>query len=512
MKIIVQRILNLNDLERIIYGKSDLSNIVNIEVSDGYAEVTQLIDNKLVTNEIPNKTWILSNYKLKPDMIRLKGDLHYKWGKQFDNKEDFYHFKRVFKYSDLFTVNTPSENCMINKGMTYYKGLDIPEVPVLSFDLETTSLKHNENAKILLISNTYRDAKGIVKKLFAYDDYASQADMLITWCRWVVKINPMVVLGHNLNGFDIPYLLYIAEQEGIELLLGRDGSPLTQSKFESKYRVDGTKDLHYHKHKIYGREIIDTLFLAYKYDIGRKYESYGLKNIIKQEGLEKANRTFYDASTIRFNYQDPKQWDLIKRYCIDDSDDSLALWDLMVPPFFYLARSIPKSFQAIIESASGSQLNSIMLRSYLQDAHSLPQTSEAQPFEGAVSDGFPGIYSNVFKIDVASLYPNIMLQYEIYDKEKDPQKNLLKILKSFTDERLKNKKLAKETNDLKFKHLEQSQKIVINSVYGFLGSRGLLFNSPSNAALVTSHGRDIIKKTVLWATGKEYIERVEEND
>lgn len=493
------------DTNKIVFGKDNTQFIVNIEVQDGYAEITQLIDGKTIVSQISNKTWILSDHKLKPDMIRLKGDLHYKWGKQFSSGEDFYHFKRVFKYHDLFSVNNLVENCMINKGMTYYKGLDIPEISVLSFDLETTSLKNTLDAKILLISNTYRDrCKGVVKRLFAYDEFKCQGDMLIAWCNWVREMNPVILLGHNINSFDLNYLLNIAKREGIDLSLGRDKSPLTQSKYESKYRVDGTKDLHYHKHKVYGREIVDTLFLAYKYDIGRKYESYGLKNIIKQEGLEKANRTFYDASQIRFDYKDKVKWDLIKRYCVDDSDDSLALWDLMVPPFFYLARSIPKSFQAIIESASGSQLNSIMLRSYLQDAHSLPQASEAQPFEGAISFGNPNIYNNCWKVDVVGLYPSIMLQYEIYDKEKDPNQNMLKILKSFTDERIKNKKLAKETGDKKYFHLEQSQKIIVNSLYGFLGSQGLLFNSPKNASLVTKHGREIIKKTILWASGRVY--------
>lgn len=493
------------ETNRIIFGKDNTDKIVNIEVSDNTVELTRLIDGKLETEVRPNKLWILSTRNIENSMVRLKGDLPYKFGKQFNSFESFYNFKKKYHKYDLFTINNPAENCMVNKGITYFKGLTLFDIPVLSFDLETTTLKHTNESKILLISNTYRNGEHIIKKLFAYDEYKSQGDMIVAWCDWVRQMDPVIMLFHNGNGFDLPYLEYIADQEGISLNLGRDGSSLKTNQYESKYRIDGSKDLHYKKHKIFGREIIDTLFLAYKYDIGRRYESYGLKPIIKAEGLEKPNRTFYDSSLIRHNYKDPIEWEKIKLYCIDDSDDALALFDLMAPPFFYLATSVPKTFQALIESASGSQLNSMMIRSYLQDAHSLPRTSEAVEFEGAISNGYPGLYSNVLKIDVKSMYPNIMLQYNIYDKQKDPNRNMLAMLSYFTDERIKNKKLAKETGDKKYSHLEQSGKIFINSTYGFLGASGLLFNGPKEAALVTKYGRDIIKKTILWATGKEYL-------
>jgi DNA polymerase elongation subunit (family B) len=41
-------------------------------------------------------------------------------------------------------------------------------------------------------------------------------------------------------------------------------------------------------------------------------------------------------------------------------------------------------------------------------------------------------------------------------------------------------------------------------MYGFLGAPGLNYNYPKGAAEVTSRGREILKKAVLWATGKEF--------
>ena len=145
-----------------------------------------------------------------------------------------------------------------------------------------------------------------------------------------------------------------------------------------------------------------------------------------------------------------------------------------------------------------------MLRAYLQQKHSVPKGSPAIDYEGAISVGNPGIYKNVFKVDVASLYPSIMIQYEVYDKDKDPNAYFLELVKTLTAERLKNKKLAKETGDKYYTNLEQSQKILINSAYGFLGATGLNFNSPLKAAFITEMGREILGKSMEWAKTHDF--------
>jgi DNA polymerase, archaea type len=177
------------------------------------------------------------------------------------------------------------------------------------------------------------------------------------------------------------------------------------------------------------------------------------------------------------------------------------MFDIMAPTFFYLNRSIPKKFQQMINEATGSQIDSFMIRAYLQEGYSQPKSSAKAEFEGAISMGLPGIYKNVRKIDVTSLYPSIMRQYKIYPKDKDPNQVFLKSLEYFTEERIKNKKLAKETGDKYYDDLQNSQKILINSMYGFMGASYLLYNYPKGAASVTRYGREILQKAVEWACG-----------
>jgi len=496
------------ETNRLVFGKNEIEKIVSIEPNDEFIELF-IEDNGSIRREfVANKYWILSSKQLRKDWVQLKGDLHYKWGRQFKTRDEFLQYRNVFKKDDIYSIFDSKESIMVKDGITYFKGMSLKDVSVLSFDLETTSLSPEDaDAKIILISLTYRQGKTnlITKRLFCFDDYASQGEMIEDFCSTVRTLDPSVIIGHNILGFDFPYLKGIAAKAGVELSLGRDESNAQFDNYESQFRKESNQFIKYNKCRIYGREIVDTLFLSIKHDTAsRKYISYGLKSIIKDEGLEKQDREFYDASLIRHNYTKPQEWEKIKRYCADDADDALALFDLMCAPFFYMTQSIPKSFQSVIESASGSQLNSIMVRSYLQEGHSIPRTSPQSEFEGAISEGNPGIYRNVHKVDVSSLYPSIILQYNVYDKTKDPNANFLNMVKSFTETRLNYKKLLKETGNAKYDALQGAFKILINSAYGFMGAPGLAFNSPQNAAFITKKGREILTTAIDWSKSNRF--------
>lgn len=499
----------------LIYGKDPTKNVVSIEAKDSSLELF-IEENGQIRSEVRNnRWWMLAPKAFDQGWKKLEGGLHYQYIKHYDSKAALYADKNKYRFADIYHIANEKEAAMIATGITYFKGMKVADVSRFHFDLETCGLIQASKHQIFAISTTFISRGATKKKLFSVDEYESEGVMLVAFCAYVRECNPSILTGFNIFGFDLPYLQICADNAEIDLDLGRDGSPLKFNKYESKFRKDGSQDYYYKQCHVYGREIVDMMFVAYHFDFARKYERYALKSIIKQEGLEKEGRVFYEASQIAKNWDNPIERAKIKAYCIDDSDDSESLYKLMISAYFYLTPHIPKSFQTINYSASGSQINSLLVRSYIQEGHSIPKADEAVRFEGATTDGYPGIYNNVFKVDVASLYPSIMLQYEISDKLKDTKGNFLKMVKFFTEQRLADKKKAKETGDRYYEELEQARKIIINSSYGLLGAAGLNFNFPSGAALVTQHGRDILKKAILWCTGKEYIEKVkddEEND
>jgi DNA polymerase I len=488
-------------MDKLIYGKSGKNGIVGLEVNDGTAEIfVQDSEGNVVSEFRPSRYWILADRDIDNSFVRLKGDLYYKYGTQFRTREEFTEMRGRWKNLNTFSIWNAEESAMVKDGYAYFQGLKHNEVSILSFDIETVGVTLDKRSYVILISNTYRDSKGnITRKLFSHDEYQSQQELIRSWCVWVRQMNPSIICGHNIFGFDLPYLQHCS---GYGLHLGRNESMVQFEDFESRFRKDGSQFIHYHKAKCYGRTFVDTMFLAIKYDVGRKYESYGLKAIIKHEGLERKDRQFYDAATIKDNFRIPAEMEKIREYAEHDADDALALYDLMAPPFFYMTQSIPKTYQEIMLGATGSQINAIMMRAYLQDGHSLPEADEAVDYQGAISIGEIGIYSACHKVDVASLYPSIMIQYEVFDEEKDPSKYFLTLVKLFTEKRLEYKKKAKE--DKYYDDLQGAYKIFINSCYGFLGTNGLLFNSPHAAAFITETGREVLQTSINWAKAKGY--------
>lgn len=507
----------MSEHNRLIYGKDTTENVVSLEVGDD--ETTLFVEKDGVVEEVirPNKYWLLSNRRLSSSFVKLKGSQHYQYGVQFDNRQDYYKARgKWYGSEDIYTISDPKEAYMLNFGVTYFKGMKYKDVSVLSFDIETTGLRHDDSAKLLLISNTYRRNGVITRKLFCYDDYSDEGEMLLAWCQWVNEMDPSLLIGHNIYSFDLCYMQFIADKYNVSLDIGRDGSSVKFARRDSKKRVDGSRDQAYRKVRIYGRETVDTMFLAINYDAAtKKYESYSLKKLIEHEGLEVKGRQFYDASQIRHNYKIPSEWKKIKTYCVHDSDDALALYDLMAPAYFYMTQSIPKSFQSMIESATGSQLNALLVRSYLQEAHSIPKATPLdENVRGGISFGVPGIYRNLIKWDLKAAYPSQVLRFKLYDPVKDPAANFYKMVEFFTLQRFDLKDQYKKTKDNYYKDMEQSNKIAINSAYGLTITQGLNFNCVEIGKKITSETRAVIDMALIWASGKDsdhYLKIVEKN-
>lgn len=487
----------------LIYGKNTMLGIVAVEVKNEELEVF-FFDGTV--KKFPCRKWILTPQKERATSERLEGFLHYKYLQWIEPKENVWGIK------DKFQIYNDKEAAMALHGITLFKGMKPSQLGVLGWDIESSGLSHDSESTVFIITNSFQKDGTIVKKHFREDEYENVGVMIEAWCDWVREINPDILVGHNVFGYDLPYLEYTASKFNVKLKLGRDNSAITFNSKSSEYRVDGSNTWTYNKSHVYGRHIIDGMFLAVKYDFGRKYPSWGLKPIAEAEGLVKEGRTFYDASKIRENWHDPVEREKIVAYAIDDSDDSLNLYNLMIPAYFYMCQSLPIPFEEMMQGATGKWMNSIVVRSYLQDKRSIPKPDERITVHGGISFGNPKLYKNVYKVDVTSLYPSCILTYGIYPEKKDPDQNFLKMVRFFTEERINNKQRFKQTKETKYDDLQNAQKIAINSSYGMLGTSGLQFNDFMAANEVTLKGRAVLRKAIYWASGKDVGEWFEGYD
>lgn len=492
--------------DKLLHGKSGHKRIVGLEVGDTHAEIfTQDNDGTVVSEFKPVRFWILSSKPLSKKFVKLKGNLHYQYGTQFAERSEWSKLRSIWRNEDIYTIWSGEESLMVKDGYCFYQDMKLSEVSLMSFDIETTGLDpRDKDAKVLLISTTYRNHAGtLTNKLFSYDDYENERELIDAFCSYVREKDPSLLIGHNVITYDFFYLDGRASVNGTSLKLGRDESNVQFDSYQSRFRLDGTRNLEYNNVKVYGREVCDTFFLSMSFDVSKSFESYALKPLVKQLGFEKEGRQYYDAGSIRNNYKNPVEWEKIKAYAEADAEDPIKLFDMMAPSYFYSCHNIPKPFSEILLSATGSKINSILVRAYLQDGHSIPKASEiTEKVEGGVSFGVPGIYDNVVKWDIKSCYPSQVLRFKMHDKEKDPEAYFYHLVKYFTERRFEYKAKAKETKDKYWIDMDATAKIFINSAYGTLCTNGLNFNSPANAAKITYESRKIIDTALKWLSGK----------
>lgn len=482
----------------LIYGKSTQLGVVAIEHLKDSSQLELFYSNG-TTRKFPYKPWMLFTEKVDTKCERLDGNLTYKYIRFLEPGEE----KNFWRYKNKsYQIWNQREAAMALHGITLFKGLKPENLGVLSFDIEAAGLEHSQESEVYLITNVFTKNGVRTAKHFRADHYSSQAELLDDWCSWVREVNPDVLTAWNGLGYDLPYLQFVAHKNGTKILLGRDNSEIEFNNKSSEYRVDGSTSWTYKKISIYGRNFVDGMFLAVKHDIQRKYPSWSLKAIAEFEKLKKPDRTLYDASKIRENWSIPEEREKIVAYGIDDAEDSINLYELMIAPYFYTGQSIPKPFQDMMFGATGGWINSVMVRAYLQEGHSIPKASELGYLKGGISFGVPGIYRNVIKADLKSAYPSQVLRFKLYDKVKDPKAYFYTMVKYFAENRFYYKKMEKETGDKHWEYLNASAKVFINSAYGSLSTNGLNFNSPELARKITYETRQAIIQAVEWASGK----------
>ena len=490
--------MNVLTEKQILLGKDSTEKIVNIEIVGNQAIVFQEDARGVFHFKKEFRPWVLSDEENDFYFEKLKGKNHYKYLKYFNDNQ--LYKEAIEENKNYWTIHNYQESFMINEGYTFYKGMKINDLSILSFDIETTGLLSNKDSKLLTISAIYKKGNIVEKKVFALDEYRTEKNVIIAWASWVFHKNPSCIIGYNLYNFDFPFIYKILEREKFSISIGRDESNLKKMNFDSRFRLNNGSLMKYNLYKIFGREIIDMYFVAQRFDQEKKYENYKLKEIAKQEGLNKKRRQYYDSSIIGEKWKIKEEREKIKKYCLDDSEETVKLFYKMIPSFFDFTHYVSLPFSQYINRSPTSIMNNMMIRSYLHNRYSLPnKTFIKEDFlKGGKNIGNPGLYANALKIDVSSLYMSIVKSYQLYDEKKDPLKVFITIVDSIINKRLEIKSQKKKDNSLKNK--DKMYKDFLNKgCYGFLATKGYLFNSPNLASEITERGRNILDKAINWS-------------
>jgi len=383
-----------------------------------------------------------------------------------------------------------------------------------------------------------------------YRVFWTEQEMLEDFVKWWVSNTPDIITGWNCNLYDIPYIC-----RRLERVLGdkwqKSLSPWNKVNMREVY-IQGRRNLAY---DILGVSILDYLDLYRKFTYTNQ-ESYRLEHIATVElGEGKLDHSEFE------NFKDfyTEHWQKFVEYNLKDVDlvhrleKKMKLLELAVT----MAYDAKVNFEDVY-----SQVRTwdTLIYNYLKERKiCVPPRQESKKddkYAGAyVKEPIPGLYDWVVSFDLNSLYPHLIMEYnispetlvptrypsisvdkilndeinidseycvaangaqyrkdihgflpqmmqKIYDERKIYKKKML-IAKS-QYEKTGNKALQADISA--FNNIQMARKIQLNSAYGAIGNQYFRYFNIANAEAITLSGQ----LSIRWIENKmnSYINKI----
>ena len=493
------------ELGRVIFGADPTEGIVAVEADAEEVTVYRRTADGVAAEREELRPWLVSVEQADlPDAewTALAGE-GYASLAEFPRWSDFLDGRQrlLDAGTDHFAYLDRLRQYLTRSGKTLFKGMSLADLRRLQLDIETTGLSPQDpEARIILValgdSTGWRDALE-----------GEEADVLLRLAELIRSRDPDVIEGHNIFGFDLPFLAARAEKCGAALDWGRDGSLL---RFGRRRRCTmGARSRPFVPAYVHGRHVIDTMLALQRFDAqAAELESYGLKAASEQLGLSEPDRERVDQTDMAAEWErDP---DRVRRYALQDVIETGRLSEHVMPTDFYLTQMVPDAYQTVAVTGTGEKINALLVREYLRRGLALPRPQSARSFPGGyVEVRRLGVISPIVKVDVESLYPSIMLGERIAPAT-DTLGIFLPMLADLTKRRLAAKARARQAGEPdrgRWEGIQSSFKVLINSFYGYLGT-GFLFNDYEAAGRVTRRGQELVREVAdrIEETGGQVVE------
>ena len=449
---------------------------------------------------------------------------------------------------------------------------DINQIKMYALDIEVqcdNGFPSVEEAAEEMLSITIKDM--VTKKYYCWAmrefDPPEGVEAKIFWTEnelftdfltWWAQNTPDILTGWNVNLYDVPYIA-----RRVNRILGekwmKSLSPWNRANEREVY-VQGRKNYAY---DLSGINILDYLDLYRKFTYSNQ-ESYRLDHIAFVElGQRKVDHSEYE------NFKDfyTRDWQKFMEYNIQDVELIDKLEDKM--KLLELAITMSYDAKANFEDVySQVRMWDTIIYNYLTDRKVVvpPKkgASKNEKYAGAyVKEPIPGCYDWVVSFDLNSLYPHLIMQYNISPEtlvetrhpkvtvdrilqeeltfnddycvcangaqyRKDIHGFLPEIMQKIYDERTIYKKrmlqakqslehattpaetVALQKDISKFNNIQMARKIQLNSAYGAIGNQYFRYYNLANAEAITLSGQVSIR----WIENKmnAYLNKILKTD
>ena len=400
------------------------------------------------------------------------------------------------------------------------------------------------------------------RKNYRYVDCHSEEGLITTFVDWWQRHTPEVITGWNCELYDIPYLMGRMERLMGEKYAKRM-SPWGIVR-RNEIKIAGRDNIVY---DLAGISVIDYLDLYKKSPATPNQESFRLDHIALMElGQQKLDHSEYDTFREFYtkNWQKFVDYNIVDVELVDRLEDKLKLIDLCCTRAYDAKINFTDvAFQVRTWDA--------IIYNYLKKKNIvIPQkdrNSKDGKYAGAyVKDPKPGKYDWVVSFDLNSLYPHLIMQYNIspetLQEKKHPSASVERLLnqedtfelykdfavcangamyrkdkKGFLPELMEKmykervifkKRMIKAKKDYeknptkelekeiaRCNNVQMSKKIALNSAYGAIGNQYFRYYKLANAEAITLSGQVSIRwienkmnqkmNNILKTDGKDYV-------
>ncbi len=482
----------IDRFEAILFGSDPTDRIVAAEPVENRLRIwRRMAGDSLDVEDTPFDPWILT-LAPREELSGLPRELQgegFRFLYTFPAWSDFQdaRFRLRDAHVEHLTYASSSKLGLMASGKTLFKGMMMEDVVRMQVDIETTSLSYTGEAdRILIIA--VRDNRGLLETLTG-----GEREMLNALNEVVHERDPDIIEGHNILGFDIPFLMARAERHNIRLGLGRDGSEIRLGT-ERNFAIGGITRP-FTPAYIFGRHVFDTYLAVQRFDWAKGYlSSYGLKQVAQAFGIAVEERVEMPRGEIAQIFEEDRE--RVLEYAKHDVIETGRLAELVAPTEFYQTQMVPDSFGSAAVTGTGEKINSIFIRTYLAAGRAIPRPQRSRPYLGGYTEiRATGVIDRVVKADVESLYPSLMLANNIKPAS-DSLDIFLPALREMTRRRFEAKSNARTATGTEHHYwdgLQNSFKVFINSFYGYLGAAAFNFNDYEAAGLVTELGRALVQ-------------------
>jgi DNA polymerase elongation subunit (family B) len=351
-----------------------------------------------------------------------------------DEQESLCDFEYEVKYKNIKKLNLE----------------DIPSPRVMGFDIEVNSTNPNAMPKankpgdkvfqiscilgrqgdpeekydkyLLSLGEPDHDKVGKDVNLYLYE---TEADLLVGFTEFMKEMNPQVIVGYNILGFDIPYMIdrarflfVINSFDQMGYMIGKHSQEKTIKWSSSAYKNQNFQFL-----DAEGRLFVDLLPLVRR---DYRLDNYKLKTVsthfigetkdpLTAKGIFKCYRM-----GMKKTKKGNQAMGVVGKYCVQDSVLVVKLFEVLDTwiGLCEMARVCNVPIFYLYTKGQQIKVYSQVYKKCIKTNHVVEEdgyiTKPDEHYHGAiVVDPIPGMHDRVVPFDFASLYPTTIIAYNL---------------------------------------------------------------------------------------------------